>query len=95
MYYVYILKSISRDKYYIGYTANLYKRIEEHNKGCSRWTRSKGKWLLVYYEEFSEKRMALKREREFKKKKSKAYIEYLLRNSKFDKICIPETGDVA
>ncbi|HDI45997.1 MAG TPA: nuclease [Candidatus Omnitrophica bacterium] len=58
MYYVYILKSISRNRYYIGYTANLHKRIEEHNIGCSRWTRNKGEWVLVYYEEFSDKGMA-------------------------------------
>lgn len=31
MFYVYILYSRSSDRYYIGHTTDVYKRLEEHN----------------------------------------------------------------
>ncbi|MCK4251298.1 GIY-YIG nuclease family protein, partial [candidate division WOR-3 bacterium] len=33
MYYVYVLKSQKDNNFYTGYTKNLQKRTEEHNKG--------------------------------------------------------------
>jgi putative endonuclease len=90
MYYVYILKNKGSGKYYIGYTTNLERRIAEHNEGRSRWTRiGKGKWMLMYCEEFEDKSRALKREKELKKKKSRMYIEHLINRKRIDKINKP------
>ncbi len=33
MYYVYVLRSLKDSKFYIGYTKNLEKRLNEHNNG--------------------------------------------------------------
>jgi len=67
-YYVYILHSLSIQKYYIGITANLDKRLEEHNAGVSykAWTRRANDWIIVYKEQFESKKLALKREKEIK-----------------------------
>ena len=52
MYYVYILKSEKDGSLYIGYTSNLKKRFEEHNKGLSISTKYKRPYKLVFYEAF-------------------------------------------
>lgn len=60
--YTYILRC--RDgSFYTGYTNNLDKRIQTHNEGKgAKYTKGRGPVELIYYEEFSEKSMALKRE---------------------------------
>ena len=80
-YYVYILYSQSRDRYYIGYTRNPQERLEEHNLGATSSTRPGRPWILVYTEESRDKAAAIRREREIKKKKSRRYIESMI-NSK-------------
>jgi putative endonuclease len=62
MYYVYILKSISHDKLYIGYTSDLKRRFTEHNLGKSIATKAYIPYRLIYYEAYSSKSDALKRE---------------------------------
>lgn len=39
MYYVYFIKSLKSDFRYTGYTANLKKRINEHNIGMNKSTK--------------------------------------------------------
>ena len=78
MFTVYILKSSKTDKYYIGYTANIEDRVEQHNSGSTPSTRSGIPWTLVYTETFDNKTDAIKRENEIKRKKSRKYIEYLI-----------------
>ena len=79
MFYVYIIRSEKNNKYYIGYTSDVERRIEYHNNGMSRYTRNKGRWKLVYKEEYKNKTEALKRENEIKRRKSRKYIEKLIR----------------
>lgn len=53
---------------YSGYAVNPYKREEVHNSGKgAKYTRARLPVKLVYFEEFEDKKEALKREREFKK----------------------------
>ena len=53
---------------YSGYAVDPYKREEVHNKGKgAKYTRARLPVKLVYFEEFYDKKDALKREREFKK----------------------------
>ncbi len=65
-YFVYILKSVSSDKSYIGSTNNLEKRLTEHNNGTSLYTRGKGLWALVFSEQYKTRSEAVRRERYFK-----------------------------
>lgn len=53
---------------YSGYAVNPYKREEVHNSGKgAKYTRARLPVKLVYFEEFEDKKDALRREREFKK----------------------------
>lgn len=78
MWFLYIIYSHKLDRYYVGYTDDLAWRIERHNSGWGRYTKTGIPWKLVYQEEFETKSEAIKREREIKKKKSRKYIENLI-----------------
>ena len=78
MFYTYILYSVSKDKFYVGYTHNIELRLERHNSGNSRSTKAGIPWKLVHYEIFKTKSEAMKRESEIKRKKSRKYIEKLI-----------------
>ena len=80
-YSVYIIQSETDGSYYVGSTSNVNLRVQRHNEGWSRSTKSKGPWKLVYSKEFTAKLHALGREREIKRMKSKTYIERLVRNA--------------
>ena len=66
MYYTYILISESKGTYYYGHTANLEKRMHEHNKGKVRSTKVRRPWKIHYFESFKTKSEAAKREYFFK-----------------------------
>jgi len=66
-YYVYVLQSLKDFSYYKGYTENIVVRLERHNNGESRYTRTKMPWKLVYLQELPTKRDALIRERQLKR----------------------------
>jgi putative endonuclease len=69
MYLVYILQSNKSKKYYVGHTKDLNVRIERHNKGLVRSTKSSIPWKVVYVEEYSSRIEAYKRELQIKKYK--------------------------
>ena len=78
-YYVYIIYSATLDQYYVGHTENLDDRIFRHNNSGSKATKKASDWKLVYTEEFENRSEAIKRELEIKRRKSKKYIESLIR----------------
>jgi len=68
-YYVYIIGCKTKFKFttYVGYTINLKKRINLHNKGQgAKFTRGR-KWKLIYNEIYKNKKEALAREYFIKK----------------------------
>ena len=75
MYYVYVLWSDKLHKRYIGSTADIEKRIAEHNRGCNKFTKGGIPWILVYQEEFTSKREALKREKFLKSGVGRAWLD--------------------
>ena len=74
-FYVYIIYASSIDKYYIGQTENIAKRIEEHR---SRKNLGADDWQLKYSESYLTRSEATKRESEIKKKKRRTYLEWLI-----------------
>ena len=66
MFYSYVLKSLKDGKYYYGHTANLKLRLDIHNKGKIKSTKSRTPFILHYYETFETKVEAAKREFFFK-----------------------------
>ncbi|MBI2327470.1 GIY-YIG nuclease family protein [Candidatus Curtissbacteria bacterium] len=59
MYYVYILFNEITNRYYIGYTPDLRKRIQRHLSGKVQSTKSNLNYKLVHYSSFVEKADAL------------------------------------
>ena len=50
MYYVYVLLSEKDGNWYTGYTDDLKRRFEEHNKGLVYASRKRRPFKLIYYE---------------------------------------------
>ncbi len=81
MYSIYILFSLKTNKYYVGSTDDLQGRLKHHNAGSTPSTKSGApNWEIRYTETVPNRVAALKREREIKKKKSRNYIEWMLKN---------------
>ena len=60
--YAYIVECAD-GTYYCGYTNDLEKRIETHNRGKgAKYTKPRLPVVLVYYEEFESKEEAMSRE---------------------------------
>ncbi len=77
MFFVYIIFSVSADKYYVGQTDNIGERIHSHNNGNSPYTSIARDWKLVYSETYSTRTEVRKRENAIKRKKSRKYINGL------------------
>ena len=78
MYYVYILQSMTSARFYVGHCDHLLKRFHEHGTGQNTSTRNKGPWWMPYYETFSTRSEAMKRENEIKRKKSSKSIRAII-----------------
>jgi len=65
-FYVYILLSLKDGKFYVGYSANLKKRIGEHFSGKVTATKYRLPFKLLHYEYFINKEDAEARERFYK-----------------------------
>ena len=76
--YVYIIRSERDGRYYVGSSHNPRIRLEHHNAGWTRSTKGRGPRKMVHMEAFDGKLLALRREREIKKMKSRKYIESLV-----------------
>ncbi len=67
-YFVYILTNWNNKVIYVGVTNNLIRRTYEHkNKLLEGFTKKYNLDKLVYYEEYSDIRLAISREKELKK----------------------------
>tara|TARA_B100001250_G_scaffold320624_1_gene283549 strand:+ start:262 stop:546 length:285 start_codon:yes stop_codon:yes gene_type:complete len=81
-YYVYILLSKYNQKFYtyVGYTKNLNKRLELHNKSKgAKYTKGK-KWIIIYKKLYKSKSLAMQFEYKLKKdriKRNKIKLSYL------------------
>ena len=81
MYCTYVLKSLKDGKLYIGYTANLKKRFEEHQSGKSMSTKSRRPFSLIFFECFCDSKDAKRREKYFKTNKGKSSLKQIIRFS--------------
>ena len=78
---VYILKSETTQRFYVGASEDAAFRLLQHNEvlpNPSRWTRGRGPWRLVFSCEFDSKTEALQAERFIKRMKSRSFVEKLI-----------------
>lgn len=66
MYYLYLIRSSKTKKFYVGTTPDLEKRFYSHNAGKNTATKYGVPWQLIYFEAYSTKADAIKREQRLK-----------------------------
>ena len=78
MFWVYVLKSRRTGRRYVGCTADLDRRIEEHNRGQTRATRGGTPWDLAHKEAFQSHAEALRRERFLKSGRGRRELDGMI-----------------
>jgi putative endonuclease len=79
MFIVYVLYSPAFDKRYIGFTSDVEKRLASHNFLATKgYTIRYRPWNLVHTETFDTKSDAMRREKELKSARGRAFIRELL-----------------
>ncbi|MBI4033878.1 GIY-YIG nuclease family protein [Candidatus Saccharibacteria bacterium] len=80
LWYVYVLLSKQDDKFYIGSTNDLNRRLTEHSQGKNISTAKRLPVKLVYFEGHCSKLDAIRRERYYKTTKGKVTLRQIIRN---------------
>lgn len=79
MYFVYVLYSSKYQKIYIGYSSDPEKRLLSHNdERNTGWSKRYQPWGIIHLEEFNTKSDALKREKQLKSSRGRAFIRSIL-----------------
>jgi len=79
MYTFYILYSDTRTRFYVGCTGDeMQERLRKHNSNHKGFTGSKADWMIVYTENYEDKKEAMHRELKIKAWKSRKRIEQLI-----------------
>jgi len=73
MYYTYILQSKKDKSRYVGVTADLKKRLQEHNSGNSTYSNTKRPYELKWCSAFIDKQKAYQFERYLKSSSGHAF----------------------
>lgn len=80
--YFYVLECKDQS-FYAGYTNDLEKRIEAHNRGKgAKYTRARRPVQYIHYESFETKQDAMRAEYQFKQLTRKQKEQYLLARKK-------------
>jgi len=82
VYFVYILYSFELDRYYIGSAENVELRLKKHLSNHDGFTSKAKDWQIKYIEKFSDKKLAQRRERQLKNRKSRKMLEALIVNKR-------------
>jgi len=77
-YYVYVLQNRDSNSLYIGFTADLRKRLRGHSGGDTKTTK-RGSYELIYYESYRNKVDALGREKFLKGGSGRKYLNKQLK----------------
>ena len=86
MFYVYVIKSLKDGKHYIGYTNDIERRLQDHQRGKNISVRGRGPFTLIYKEIYQNRFEAVKRERQIKNYKGGEAFKKLINPSHFDPV---------
>ena len=78
--YVYVLRSLKDQMFYVGFTKNLNRRIGDHNDGLVPSTKRRAPLELVYWEGCISQVDATQREKYLKSSWGKRYIKNRIRS---------------
>ena len=65
--YVYLLRSLKDSKFYLGWTTDIRRRLDEHNAGLIRSTKGRRPFELIHFETYLGPVLAKARERVLKR----------------------------
>jgi putative endonuclease len=77
LWFVYALCSRKDGGLYVGMTSDAARRVEEHNRGYNRSTRSRTPFQLIYVEERESRQRARLREKFFKSGRGREMLRRL------------------
>lgn len=80
MHFVYVLQSLKDNQWYVGRTADLKKRFDDHQEGRVLSTRNRRPFKLVYYEATQSSIGSAHRELYLKTAWGKQYLEKRLKS---------------
>jgi len=75
MHFTYIIESLSSQRWYYGYSTELEKRLDGHNKGLNISTRNRGPWKFIFIRPFDNKKEAIQFEKYLKQTRNKNFIK--------------------
>ena len=78
-FYVYVLQSSKNNELYVGYTADLRKRLEKHNQKLNFSTKSGAPWKLIFYEAYLNKEDVKRREKYLKTSQGSRLLKRMLK----------------
>ena len=79
-YYIYVLKSLKDNNFYVGYTDDLKSRFEQHAKGQVSSTKERRPLKLIYSEACLYKKDAMHREKYLKTYLGKQFLKNRLKS---------------
>lgn len=79
MWYTYVIKSKKDDRWYIGITDDLRKRLSKHNAGDVPSTKDRAPFELIYYEACVNKDDTVAREKYLKSGMGRRYLKNRLK----------------
>ena len=85
-YFVYVLKSLSKDFIYVGFTTDLRRRLKEHNNREELSTKHYAPFDLIHYEAYKSKTDAQRREEYLKITKGRTTLRTMLKDFLQNKI---------
>ncbi len=80
MYTVYIIYSVKINKFYIGFSSNVFERLLKHNRSNKGFSSTGKPWSIVYTEAFKDKKSAMAREKQIKNWKNRNRILDLIKS---------------
>jgi len=87
MFFVYVLRSVSSQRFYTGQTDRPAERLQEHQEGLSPSTKDRGPWVLVHQEVFETRAEAMRREKELITGKGRDELKRILRSKNTGSNC--------
>jgi len=75
VYYVYAIKSLKRNYIYVGLTQDFRVRVNQHNNGRSKTTRSYRPFEIILIEEYKSRQEARIREKHLKSGEGKEFLK--------------------
>ena len=85
MCFVYILRSLKNNRYYIGSTNDMNRRLVEHNSGSSKYDKANFPFELVFKQEYCNLLLVRRIEHWLKRQKSRIFIDQIILEGRINK----------